>query len=211
MNSSYSQHCLSVQLHEKRHIWPVAEWFLYDTRSCYQLCHLCIPAILLGWCWSSRGWAFTHRHRVAYLIEVMCSLQNNPTPINFSKGYIIANADCWNRTYIICNLLHTVFPQNLTVARFYFKVQFDAATIWGRLDFKGGVYRDWQAHSSTISLFVCMYNARAHMHAMLTLYHAATFLGWRLLGWVRRNMWQHFKGSGISRYSEISRKYGTYC
>ena len=39
-------------------------------------------------------------------------------------------------------IIYTVFPRNLAVARFYFKAPFGAATIRGRLDFEGGVYRD---------------------------------------------------------------------
>ena len=51
----------------------------------------------------------------------------------------------------------TVFPRNLTVARFYFKAPFGVVTIRGRLDFEGGVYRDRRARAYTtsiISLFV---------------------------------------------------------
>ena len=52
----------------------------------------------------------------------------------------------------------TVFPRNLAAARFYFKAPFGAATIRGRLDFEGGVYRDRYARTYTasiISLVVC--------------------------------------------------------
>ena len=54
---------------------------------------------------------------------------------------------------------------NLAVMRFYFKALYHAVTIRGRLDFKGGIYRDRHAcayTASIISLFVCTYNARAH-------------------------------------------------
>ena len=44
------------------------------------------------------------------------------------------------------------------------------ATIQGQLDFEGGVYSDQHAHmytASIISLFVCTYNARVHMHIVV--------------------------------------------
>ena len=59
--------------------------------------------------------------------------------------------------------VNTVFPRNLTAAGFYFKAPFGGATIRGRIDFEGGVYRDRHARAYTasiISLFVCK---RAHM------------------------------------------------
>ena len=40
--------------------------------------------------------------------------------------------------HVLCK--HTVFPQNLAAARFYFKAQFGVATIRRWLDFEGGVY-----------------------------------------------------------------------
>ena len=55
----------------------------------------------------------------------------------------------------------TIFPRNLAAARIYFKAQFGAATIRGRLDFEGGVYRDRHAHAHTASIispFICTYN-----------------------------------------------------
>ena len=61
---------------------------------------------------------------------------------------------------------HTVFPRNLATARFNFKALYHAATIRGQLDFEGGIYRDRHTRmytASIISLFVCTYNARAHM------------------------------------------------
>ena len=45
--------------------------------------------------------------------------------------------------------LITVFPRNLAAAEFYFKASFGAATIRGRLDFEGGVYRDRHARART--------------------------------------------------------------
>ena len=56
------------------------------------------------------------------------------------------------------------------MARFYFKALCDVATIRGKLDFKGGVYRDQHACTYTASimnLFVCMYNARAHTYTVV--------------------------------------------
>ena len=47
---------------------------------------------------------------------------------------------------------YTVFPRNLATAGFYFKAPFGAATIRGRLDFEGGVYRDRHAHAYTASI-----------------------------------------------------------
>ena len=76
----------------------------------------------------------------------------------------------------------TVFPRNLTAARFYFKTQLGVATIQGRLDFEGSVYRDRHAHmriASIMSLSVCMYNAHAHMH----------------YSWRSFTMWRDFEGS----------------
>ena len=61
-------------------------------------------------------------------------------------------------THVGFPCVHTVFPRNLAKARFYFKAPFDAATIRGRLDFEGGVYRDRYARTYTasiISLVVC--------------------------------------------------------
>ena len=95
--------------------------------------------------------------------------------------------------------VYTIFPRNLAAARFYFKAQFGVATIRGRLDFEGGVYRDRHACAHTasiISLFVCTYNARAHTYIAVDLLpfgeisreafigkslqkHAATFRGRR--------------------------------
>ena len=47
--------------------------------------------------------------------------------------------------------MSTVLPRNLATVRFYFKTQFGAATIRGRLDFEGGVYRDRHSwHSFTM-------------------------------------------------------------
>ena len=101
----------------------------------------------------------------------------------------------------------TIFPQNLAAARFYFKAQFGAATIWGWLDFEGGIYWDWHAcayTASIVSLFICMYNERVHTYLCLAiLYHAARFWGPCLLERVHRNMQQHFEGGGILMCSEI--------
>ena len=55
----------------------------------------------------------------------------------------------------------TVFPRNLAAARFYFKAPFGAATIRGRLDFEGGVYRDRYARTYTASIIIL----RSCMHA----------------------------------------------
>ena len=52
---------------------------------------------------------------------------------------------------------HTVFPRNLAAARFYFKALFGAATIRGRLDFEGGVYRDRYAHAYTTPIISPLY------------------------------------------------------
>ena len=51
----------------------------------------------------------------------------------------------------------TVFPQNLAAARFYFKALFGAASIRGRLDFEGGVYRDRYAHAYTAPIISPLY------------------------------------------------------
>ena len=70
---------------------------------------------------------------------------------------------------VLCNIttlyVKSVFPRNLTVARFYFQALFGAAIIRGWLDFEGSVYgnRHVRAHTaSIISLFVCTYNACAY-------------------------------------------------
>ena len=74
---------------------------------------------------------------------------------------------------MILQLQYTVFRQNLTVVRFYFKAPFGAATIRGRLDFKCSIYRDQHSHTYTISLlhtciYECAYNACVHiMHTSL--------------------------------------------
>ena len=49
-------------------------------------------------------------------------------------------------------MLSTILPQNLTVARFYFKTLFDSATTQGQLDFKGSVYRDLHANVYAASI-----------------------------------------------------------
>ena len=67
--------------------------------------------------------------------------------------------------YYIVPRIFTIFPRNLTVARFYFQALFGAAIIQGRLDFEGSVYRNRHARvhtASIISLFVCIYNACAY-------------------------------------------------
>ena len=64
----------------------------------------------------------------------------------------------------------TVFPQNLTMAIFYFKALFGVVTIRRQLDLEGGVYRDWHAYTYTsliVSLFVCTYNARVHTYIVV--------------------------------------------
>lgn len=63
---------------------------------------------------------------------------------------------------------------------FYFEALFDAASIWGRLDFEGGVLRDW--HTCTIHSF----NDSERVHTDMTLYHVARFQGWR---WCGRISW----------------------
>ena len=76
-----------------------------------------------------------------------------------------------------------------------------------RRQFEGGVYRDWHARicmASIISLSVHTYNARSH-----------TYYNWR--SFIMRQdfeggiYWDEFAETcgGISRYGEISRKYGT--
>ena len=55
----------------------------------------------------------------------------------------------------------TVYPRNLAAARFYFKAPFGAATIRGRLDFEGGVYRDRYVRTYTASIIIL----RSCMHA----------------------------------------------
>ena len=55
---------------------------------------------------------------------------------------------------IVCVYMCTVFPRNLAAARFYFKAQFGAATIRGRPDFEGGVYRDRRARAYTTSIII---------------------------------------------------------
>ena len=84
------------------------------------------------------------------------------------------------------------------MVKFNFKTLYHAATIRGQLDFEGGVYRG-HAHIYTVSiinLFICTYNAHAHMHivvdpvpcgeilraafiGMSWLKYAATFRGWQ--------------------------------
>ena len=66
--------------------------------------------------------------------------------------------------------VHTVFPRNLAMARFNFKVLYHVATIRGRLDFEGSVYRNRHARAytaSAISLFVCTHNARSHTYIVV--------------------------------------------
>ena len=60
-------------------------------------------------------------------------------------------------------------------------------------------------------LFGCYYIIGVRIRAYLsTLYRAMRFRGQCLLGWVCRNMWWYFEGSGILRRGEISRKYGSH-
>ena len=64
--------------------------------------------------------------------------------------------------------LHTIFPQNFAMARFYSKAQFDVAIIRGQLDFEGSIHRiSTHTHTCTtsiISLFVCTNNPCVHMY-----------------------------------------------
>ena len=77
--------------------------------------------------------------------------------------------------------------------RFYFKVLFDAGTIWGWLHFEIGIYARTYA-ASIISLFVCTYNVGAHTHIVVDPVQCGEiFGGWCLLGWVGWNMWQDFE------------------
>ena len=55
-----------------------------------------------------------------------------------------------------------------------------------------------------------MYNARAHTYIVVNPVPCQRFRGRRLLGWVGWNIWRHFERGGISRCSEISRKYGSF-
>ena len=114
----------------------------------------------------------------------------------------------------MCTLIITVFPQNLTLARFYFRAQSGAATIRGRLDFKGGVYRDRRARACTASiislyLYTCMMCVRIRIIAGDPLpcgeISRAAFIGMS-----SQKRARHFEGGGISRCGKISRKYGMY-
>ena len=87
--------------------------------------------------------------------------------------------------------------------KIYFKVQFSAVTIQERLDFEGGLYREHMPSITT--LFICTYNARVHTYIAI-LYHAARFQGCLLDEYATYG--KIFKGGGISRCSEILRKYG---
>ena len=60
--------------------------------------------------------------------------------------------------------LYTVFPRNLAAARFYFKTLFGAATIWGRLHFEGGVYRDQYTRAYTTPIISLLYARIMHIH-----------------------------------------------
>ena len=94
-------------------------------------------------------------------------------------------SECWRRTtssHLTCSMPHwwqyqllkifaisssipsTVFPRNLAAARFYFKAPFGAATIRGRLNFKGGVYRDRYARTYTASHNDPIYARKMSVH-----------------------------------------------
>ena len=89
--------------------------------------------------------------------------------------------------YIRTTFTSTVFPRNLAAARFYFKAPFGAATIRGRLDFEGGVYRDRYARTYTASIISLARKMSLRIRKLLsTLYHTARFRGRRLLGRVGR-------------------------
>ena len=71
----------------------------------------------------------------------------------------------------------------------------------GQRDFKSSVYRDWHT-CMKLQWWAYLYARiiRVHIHRLLsTLYHAARFRWWRLLGGVGRKMQQHFEGGGNSR------------
>ena len=58
------------------------------------------------------------------------------------------------------------------MARVYFNAPFEATTIRGRLDFKGGVYRNWHSHSyvhvySFTSHVVYALKMRVHIHTQM--------------------------------------------
>ena len=76
-----------------------------------------------------------------------------------------------------------------------------AVTIRGQRDFKSSVYRDWHTRMK-LQWWAYLYARiiRVHIRRLLsTLYHAARFRWWRLLGGVGRKMQQHFEGGGNSR------------
>ena len=80
-------------------------------------------------------------------------------------NFILASTVCARALYMYTKLLKlcTHIPYFLEISLwrdffFYFKAPFGAATIRGRLDFEGGIYRDRHARvytASIISLFVC--------------------------------------------------------
>ena len=145
-----------------------------------------------------------------------------------AAAIVLINSNIYNWQSEKRGLIHvyetnipTVFPRNLAAVRFYFKAQFGAATIQGRLDFEGGVYTDWHACVCTASIislhvFVCTHNACAHMYWLAILYHAARFWGQRLLGWVRRNMQRYsraagFRGAARFRGNAVCRNLSQQC
>ena len=84
----------------------------------------------------------------------------------------------------------TIFPQNLTMASFYFKVPFSMATIGQHLQGSTRTcVHSFYLYSCIIFIFV--YNTCMHTCILLsTLYHVARFQGQHLLGWIGRNMRQ---------------------
>ena len=58
---------------------------------------------------------------------------------------------------------YTVFPWNLAAVRFYFKSPFGAATVQGRLDFEGGVYRDRYVRTYTASIISLVASAHTEI------------------------------------------------
>ena len=66
--------------------------------------------------------------------------------------------------------MYNIFPQNVAAVRFNFRALYYAVTIRGRLDFEASAYRDRYTRTYTTSimgLFVCTYNARAHMYIIV--------------------------------------------
>ena len=106
------------------------------------------------------------------------------TPAHYRYSIIIIHTHT-HASYTSDFKRDVVFPQNLAVVIFYFKVLFGVVTIRRQLDLEGSVYRDRHAYEYTysiVSLFVCRYYACAHTYIAVDPLPCGEILGAAFIG-----------------------------